>query len=1335
MFLFHKSMRKSKTFFASFILLILVINFSLISFLGLAKLGPINHDPNPNEELKVDQISSLFTNKGNSDDLDLTIHLENKDSVFDEKLKEYLSGMKSFDKITQTNIKVIILFDSDITKQERVRTIDSIFEGYEILVNYDIIPAIYLKLKLNQLIVNEKSLEETELIKSVYKSQTYNSPYISEEDFEFNALNQNSYSNWWLPAIGADDLQYDGSGIRVAVIDTGVYDHPDLNVVENRNFISNESIQNYGDDVGHGTHVAGIISGDGSGSSGKYKGVAPGALIINARAGNESGLEEGDIINAIEWSSKPTDSGGAGADIISMSFGGGDASISDSITLAISSAKDNYGVMFVASAGNSGPDYFTGSTPATGIDVISVGATDKDDELASFSSWGPTFGYIAYPDVVAPGVRIISAEAPLSSISKEKRYKGDFFDFSGDADYIPLSGTSMSAPVVSGALAILKQAYPFLTPETARIALIEGTRKITNDADDDFLKFGAGLINVSASLAYLNSFTGNYNDTAKVFPNDLPVKPYDLLNFPGDRQKFNLTIISGENNSFDIEVPNNIQGLSVLLDKTSIVFTDSGIGFVELDIHISNDAIPGIKNFQLNLTNGGQLYDSVNITIDIRLPEYKILMESYHGLNDWFSSLSYYQMGFYEAMSEISELNISVDYKMEYWTPDYNRDFNNSILTEERLEQYDLVVLQTPILPYSSLEMNNLKNYFNTGGNILFLGTRYQDMVVDNINDLFLKLDVGVEINEENIMDDEWVGVGATISSQSVNMFDDPIIFDGVGNFTWILGNSFTVSNDGESIATLENKTVVAMYNGTTDGKGRFLAFGDFYWLFNEFQSSKYSLDHSNLLKNVIDYFLPKEEVSVNIGLEREWSLDPEIGISLYLKNQTTESPIGTSEYDSLSLRIENKSFSKDITLNTSYAYAGIYINDSFKLPYPSYSPYSVIVNLTINSKSFVKITKILFIDKDKIPRINSLEISDETISRSISNSTDVIVELDKSTYGDINAFFSIYSYSFFNSRKSINKTLTLSHTTLNYYAANFAPETTDPSGYGIFYLQPTNLNYTVANSPRLFFKIKNHEPEIVETSSYFNYGGNSDILFDDTESDDGSLVYSTSQGTTFNFKVNASETVNYEDDPKSMRVFVNLFISLVTEDNFIVLIPPSSYVFSELDFQLISDLFEGSFTIPYSMSYTSISGTKSISTASNYNDSTKEGYLAVLVIIVYDSEGSGEEFIIILSISDSALNLDLILIVIFSVIGLIAISSLSIYFIRRRKTRGVRYTPIPYSDYQNQPYYETEEDYGYVTPIIAEQYALYCPFCGKGVKSPKKFCPHCGESIAQFEV
>ncbi|UCC21136.1 MAG: S8 family serine peptidase, partial [Promethearchaeota archaeon] len=716
---------------------LIFISLFVIPFIGI-KLNYSNvYNQMEKDTIQPNSLPSSIMSQSSLSNLLIEEDSELKLSKFEKELSIFLDNLSLSYIENLDYVKIIILFKDSVQKVERIEILESILDDYEIISNYDIIPGIYIKVNPVELINKEVEINNIKSIKQVHKSNLYNSPYFLGDDLQISALNPGDYSNWWLSAIGADNLSYDGSGVKVAVIDTGIYDHPGLNIINYSNFVTGESPLDYNDDVGHGTHVGGIIAGDGSGSSGEYLGVAPGALLINARAGNASGLEEGNIISAIQWSAKPTSEGGAGADIISMSFGGGYPEINDSITQAISNAKNDYGVIFVASAGNSGGEYFTGSTPASGIDVIAVGATDENDELTSFSSWGPTYGYIGYPDVVAPGIYIISTEASNSIISKEQRFKGDYFDFPGDADYIPLSGTSMACPMVAGALAILLDAYPNMTPETARIALLEGAKKLANENDDDYLKSGAGIINVTASLNYLdyiNNTKNNYNNISILFPDELPVEPYDLLHFPGDHQKFNLTVISGTSNTFYVEIPNDIQGVSISLDNSTLVFPEAGIGFVEFEIEIDGEALSGARIIQINLTDGIQNFDTANIVLDIRLPEYNILMESYHGLNDWFPQISFYQMGFYEAMEDLSNLNISIDYSMEYWTPDYNKNTNNSILTEEKLAQYDAVFLQAPVLPYSPMEIENLKNYFENGGNILFLGTRYQDMVIENIN-------------------------------------------------------------------------------------------------------------------------------------------------------------------------------------------------------------------------------------------------------------------------------------------------------------------------------------------------------------------------------------------------------------------------------------------------------------------------------------------------------------------------------------------------------------------------------------------------------------------------
>ncbi|MHA1987182.1 MAG: S8 family serine peptidase [Promethearchaeota archaeon] len=1327
-------MRRSRKNILFLIIITALITFQFFPLLGLGEVYTKVPLASQSNITKVDYSNIILPNElelGRSESDSLSDNLK---SVFDDSLRRSLLDYSVSSQSDQEYMKVILEFEKDITKATRIEIIDSLFEDYKIISNYNIISGTYISISPVELLAKQDILDGMAEIKKISKSEIFKSPYIIDDSLQLNALDKDSYPNWWLTSVGADNLLYNGSGVKVAVIDTGIYNHPSLNVIENQNFVTDESSFNYDDDVGHGTHVAGIVGGNGTGSDGKYRGIAPGVSLINARAGNASGLGEGDIISAIQWSSTPTGLGGAGADIVSMSFGGGDPYISDIITDAITNAQDTYGVIFVASAGNDGPDYFTGSSPASGIDVISVGASDSNGDLASFSSWGPTFGYLGYPDIVAPGVNIISAEAKDSAISKEERLTGNVFDFPGDADYIPLSGTSMAAPVVSGAIAILKEAFPSLTPETARIALLEGSKKLQSEMDDDILKSGAGLINVTASLNYLNSISPNYNDTVKVFPDNLPVKPYDLIRFPGDHQKFNLSVISGQINTFDIEIPNDSQGISLKSDKSSIIFTESGSDFIELDIEVDKDAIPGIRDIQINLTSGGQLYDTVDIQLDIRLPEYRMLMESYHGLNDWYPEISYNQIGFYEAMSDIYDMNISVDYDMEYWTPDYNKATDNSILTEERLAQYDLVLLQTPILPYSPLEVNNLKDYIDNGGNLMFFGTRYQDMGVENINHLLTQLEVDIQINEENIMLDNWLGITTRVNYQAITDFNNSSIFENVSQFQWLHGNSFTVSNNAESIATKDGKTVVALYNGTQQGKGNVLAFGDLNWAYNRYTTLSYSQDHFNLLKNSINFLLPEEEISININLGPERTSNSLINLSVYMKDQVSETLLTSLDYDTLEIEVENGVFTDTIIVNESLSINGIYFNNSYSLPTTSYIPYTFTVNLTIGADSYIKSSKLLYYDSSKVPIIASLSSSQNSITRAIGQDVNLIASLDKSTYGSIDGFLSIYSYSFFNSEKSVNKSLSLSHFSSNNYRNTFDPQTSDPSGYAIFYIIPSNENYTNPNSPRHSFRIENNPPLILEASSTFNSPRNTDTTLEDTETDDGSLLFSAVQGSAFNFFIDIEDSVNYEDGKSNMRVFINMFMASVI-DNYLIFIFPRSIEVAELSYQPISEKYEGFFYIPHSFEYSTLEGIKSVSTAPGFDPLTSQGYLGVLLITAYDSEGGSDDFLIIVQIQGSPIDDTFVIFIVIGIVASIGIVSLLLYYKLRKKKPRVSYTQPETQDYYYQSSYDSDGEYLTPEPLAPSSTSIYCPFCGFFLNTPRKFCPSCGESLDFTQV
>ncbi|MEV5316494.1 S8 family peptidase [Streptomyces sp. NPDC052687] len=255
---------------------------------------------------------------------------------------------------------------------------------------------------------------------------------------------------------------YDGKGVTIAVLDTGVdAGHPDLKdqVVASKNFTK---APDAGDKFGHGTHVASIAAGTGAKSGGKYKGVAPGADILNGKVLDDNGSgDDSGILAGMEWATEQ------GADVINMSLGGPDSPEVDPLEAAVDKLSAEKGVLFAIAAGNSGPESV--GSPGTADAALTVGAVDDKDELADFSSTGPRLGDGAIkPDVTAPGVDITAASAKGSVIAQEVGEK--------PAGYLTISGTSMATPHVAGAAAILKQQHPDWTGAQIKAALTASTK-------------------------------------------------------------------------------------------------------------------------------------------------------------------------------------------------------------------------------------------------------------------------------------------------------------------------------------------------------------------------------------------------------------------------------------------------------------------------------------------------------------------------------------------------------------------------------------------------------------------------------------------------------------------------------------------------------------------------------------------------------------------------------------------------------------------------------------------------------------------------------------------
>lgn len=246
-----------------------------------------------------------------------------------------------------------------------------------------------------------------------------------------------------------------GKGIGVAILDTGIYPHIDFDkrIIRFKDFINHLPMPY--DDNGHGTHVSGILGGNGKASNGKYCGIAPGCLIISCKILDKHGNGRMTyIFEAIEWIL--THYKQYNIRIVNISVGSISSSNSkkESLIEKVDSLWDA-GLTVVTAAGNMGPKPGTITVPGSSRKVITVGSSDLLNEKYGISGVGPTSECICKPDIVAPGASIISC----SNTSK--------------STYTKKSGTSMSTPIVSGAIALLLEKEPLLTNVEIKMRLKE----------------------------------------------------------------------------------------------------------------------------------------------------------------------------------------------------------------------------------------------------------------------------------------------------------------------------------------------------------------------------------------------------------------------------------------------------------------------------------------------------------------------------------------------------------------------------------------------------------------------------------------------------------------------------------------------------------------------------------------------------------------------------------------------------------------------------------------------------------------------------------------------
>jgi subtilisin family serine protease len=503
-------------------------------------------------------------------------------------------------------------------------------------------------------------------IKELAQSASVQSVYLDGSVYIDAPLGNASAGELLVPAKGikAEKLWekgLDGKGVVVAVIDSGIdKNHPDLEgkVIGEKNFVEDEGTAT--DLLGHGTMVAGIIAGSGEASGGEFKGITPGASLLNAKVIDREGNGRvSDIIAGIEWALYN------GADVLSLSLGGINlGETNPPITMAADNAMDAGAVVCVA-AGNRNNINLEGSgegssaawepqvktsqadskillvpillalppglidSPGDGVKVITLGASDASGLVANFSGSGPTRDSRTKPEVVAPGVDVVSAVPP----GLERPTYIDLY-------YARESGTSLSTPVAAGLAALLLQANPKLTPAGIKAAMAIGAQKLNNSLGEEYEEYyqGAGLLNASKSYQRLS------NDLCAVMPDRwiagrwayLPAGRglYVGLDAGADRPQKKLYALAPKDedwtNSFVFYSNRERHNLAavakgsiadwITLQQLPGSIPANSQKVFGASITVPKDALPGIYNGSIEITENGSSISSIPVSVQVASP-------------------------------------------------------------------------------------------------------------------------------------------------------------------------------------------------------------------------------------------------------------------------------------------------------------------------------------------------------------------------------------------------------------------------------------------------------------------------------------------------------------------------------------------------------------------------------------------------------------------------------------------------------------------------------------------------------------------------------------------
>ncbi|MFX1512953.1 MAG: S8 family serine peptidase [Promethearchaeota archaeon] len=806
--------------------------------------------------------------------------------------------------------------------------------------------------------------------------------------------------------IGANMLLedgYNGSGITIAILDTGVDDtHPDLvgKIDQAESFVKVSlgylEDEDPTDNLGHGTGVAGTAAGIGKASNGLYMGIAPGARLWNVKVLNTvgSGRDSG-IVAGIEYATfgpnQQRDS--SDPDIINLSLGG-PGGPDDLSSLAVDAAVAQ-GVVVTASAGNEGPFYTSIGSPGAALQAITVGATKLDGTLAKFSSRGFNLGKYPDPDIVAPGQSIISPLSANSFLgrSHEIRTPASYIRGNG-GNYIALSGTSLSSPVVAGACALLLEAFPSLNdlgPIALRIALMRTANQTHQSFRENPNLGGAGALDVENAAKFLKNL-GNSpeHELIFVFPNIL-FSPPAFVAFPGNHFEHKVLLLSASPGTFELEIDGSIKDFAKL-DKTTINLDKGDVIPINLAVSIPLDINPtlyesfgGFLNVQMN----GELIASLPFqSIELKYPKLRVYFDNFHnrGSGDTPSSNFF-------AIAELLRNN-SIDVVV-----------HDSFISSELLASFDVLLLPDVEVMFSTEELQVIHQFIENGGNLVVLGAEKDSVAAESINELLDPFGITFTDTIEFAIDQ---GVQSH-HEENLNVTDlspHPLL-QNISSFTWKAGIGLKINQNipnTRSIATIDlnnvTHTVLALHAARSQYQGNLIVLGTDYLFYDDLLNETGN-DNQLLAENIFEWFTPDYEI-LPIMLTNRTRAAPgnAVNILTYTLDSKTFTPISVDDLE-LTITFPNGT---EVTLAKQYAKApfelipGIY-RYIYTLPaniqgHLIFRAYSSQLEETLSTTIYALGTE---------PRVISIEASVETGGRDI-NTPDWIIFFDEpqlDRYGD----------------------------------------------------------------------------------------------------------------------------------------------------------------------------------------------------------------------------------------------------------------------------------------------------------------------------------------------